>query len=163
MIFAHFMNKNKDALKSPFHLLLSISAVLSIMFAFNLAGGYFGTPHLSMWVVWPAIEAMMWAYFACSYMRCLMILPSIPDKIIRFLGETSYSIYIMHMVAISFMYKFMPRVNIFDTERTDALVTSFVVAFPASIALAICTFFLIEKPFFHLKKKYTVPINESSK
>ncbi|WP_167388253.1 acyltransferase family protein [Ochrobactrum quorumnocens] len=161
MIFAHFMSRYKEALRNPFHLILSAAIVLAIMFTFNLAGGYFGTPHLSIWVVWPTIEAIMWGYFACSYMRCSIDMPHTLDKVVRFLGETSYSIYIMHMVAISFTYRLIPRLHITDTERLDALVTSFLIAFPASLSLAVCTFFLIERPFFHFKKKYTTSINAS--
>lgn len=161
MIFAHFMSRNKEALQNPLHLILSAAIVLTVMFVFNLLGGYFGTPHLGIWVVWPAIEAAMWGYFACSYIRCSMEFPSISDKILSFFGETSYSIYIMHMVAISFVYGLVPRLNISGSERTDALLTSALVALPASLVLAIGTFYLVEKPFFHFKKKYTTPIETS--
>ncbi len=155
MIIAHFMCRNKHALRNPFHLLISSGLVLAIMFVFNKAGGYFGTPHLSFWIIWPTIEAMMWGYFACAYMRCSLMIPVSVDQKLRFLGETSYSIYVMHMVAISFMYAILPRIDITGVERNDALFTSIALALPASLALACVTFFLIEKPFFHFKVKYT--------
>ncbi|WP_141710272.1 acyltransferase [Brucella sp. B13-0095] len=162
MIIAHFMTRNKNAVSNPVHLFLSSMAVLSTMLAFNKAGGYFGTPHLSFWVIWPTIEALMWGYFACAYMRCSLNIASVIDEKLRFLGETSYSIYIMHMVAISFVYKIIPRLNLTGIEKTDALVTSVFIAFPASILLACATFYLIERPFFHFKMKYTAPIKNSA-
>ncbi len=72
-----------------------------------------------------------------------------PPKFFIFLGKISYGIYLLHMVPIVLIMTFKPIINL------PVYVNILIVLATTSI-FATTSYYLLEKPFLRLKKKYSV-------
>jgi peptidoglycan/LPS O-acetylase OafA/YrhL len=70
------------------------------------------------------------------------------SKALNFLGEISYSIYLVHPFVIYFAVIFFPKFNIYNDLIFILLTLLFI------IAMSYLAYFIIEKPFLKLKNKF---------
>lgn len=155
MLLAHVFLKRDDLLRSPVHLLLSSALVLGVIYRFNAAGGYFQGAEARYWIVWPMVEALMWGYFALSYVRCSLPLPRWADTALARLGAMSFSLYVMHNVIIAIVVGKIGILPLFGSVGTNIVLTALLLVVPAVCVLSYFTYTLIERPFAAFRQSYT--------
>jgi peptidoglycan/LPS O-acetylase OafA/YrhL len=115
-----------------------------------------------LWVVWPSIEGVIWGYLALSYVSCRIPLPAFLDESLAKLGAMSFSIYIMHDFAVVWALKHAKSLSITGSVNWDAALTGLFIALPLAVAIAWCTYNLVEKQFFIYRRKYVEPVGTQS-
>jgi peptidoglycan/LPS O-acetylase OafA/YrhL len=78
------------------------------------------------------------------------------------LGALSFSIYIMHDFAVVWALKNVRSLRLTGDVSLDAALTGIFIALPLSVAIAWCTYNLIEKQFFIYRRKYVEPAASSA-
>jgi peptidoglycan/LPS O-acetylase OafA/YrhL len=119
------------------------------------AGGY---DVIASWkVVWMDLEAIVWALFLLSYLRAEPILPRRVSRAIGWLGELSYSMYLLHyLVAMIFQARqWYPHLS--DNPNWNALGGGLLVLLPVTVAISLLTYGLVERPFLALRGVYLGP------
>lgn len=149
-----FTSKNRF-LSSPLAFALALLAVyLWALGWWNWSGGYYGknAETNAGWIVSPLLEATSWALLALTYLEQRWPINSIVDRVLSYLGTISFSLYVWH-VPIMAAVKHYPHLLYFSEWYWNfALITC-----PAIVALSSLSYFVIEKPFFALRKTYTAP------
>lgn len=144
--------------------LLSFGALLGIMYVFHLFnqwGGFYqdakGHSTGALWLVMPTIEALFYALLIMGYLSLPAVLfPKLIDKPLARLGEFSYSAYWCHMPVIVFLYYLMDQWNIHFTGFSQMFLASLLIGVPVVFGFSALTYYLIERPFLEMRKKYTV-------
>lgn len=145
-------------LSHPLYLLAFIALLLGGVQWFNNVGGFYGVSYPSQaayWVVLPTLEGLLWGGIVLAYVNCRIRVPRIMDQALAWLGQISFSLYVMHNLVIFFLLKHVGAVpfraghDVFNTVMTGALV-----ALPLTIGLASLTYYLIEAPFLEYRVKY---------
>jgi len=114
-------------------------------------GGFYGpTSHENpLWVIYPTIEASVFALFVVSYLNQQWKGSGVVDKVFSYLGEVSYSMYIWHLPLLLMFNKhseFLPFSHWFANFA--------VVVFPVIVAVSSLSYYMIERPFFTMRKVY---------
>jgi peptidoglycan/LPS O-acetylase OafA/YrhL len=141
----------------PLHLLLA--AVLAAgtfewLTAWDGLGAGAGSP---LWIVWPTISGVIWAYFALSYASCRIPLPAFVNQSLARLGALTFSLYVMHDFAVVWSLKHARSLALTGDGDTDVALQAVLIALPLSVGIAWCTFHLVEKQFFIFRRKYVEP------
>jgi peptidoglycan/LPS O-acetylase OafA/YrhL len=149
--------KKRSCFSNPAHLVVA-AVIAAASFQYLVAWDSLGAgAHSQLWVVWPTIEGAIWGYFALSYVSCRIPLPSFLDESLAKLGALSFSIYIMHDFAVVWSLKNVRSLSLTGDVSLDAALTGIFIALPLSVAIAWCTYNLIEKQFFIYRRKYVEP------
>jgi peptidoglycan/LPS O-acetylase OafA/YrhL len=103
------------------------------------------------------LEAIVWALFLLSYLRAEPILPRRVSRAIGWLGELSYSMYLLHyLVAMIFQARqWYPHLS--DNPNWNALGGGLLVLLPVTVAISLLTYGLVERPFLALRGVYLGP------
>jgi peptidoglycan/LPS O-acetylase OafA/YrhL len=131
---------------------LALAAALTF---FHFKGGF---PTVSPFkILWPTLEGALWGLFILFYLNVFRSAMPLPMKALGWLGELSYSLYLTH----SIVFAIVLRTQIFILPANssiilNSLLTTFLIALPASTLLALLTFNVIEKPFLDLRRVYLV-------
>jgi peptidoglycan/LPS O-acetylase OafA/YrhL len=134
--------------------LLSAVAVVGILVVFNRLGGW---PSTTRWkMAWPTIEGVMWAGFIVTYLAAGQRLPALLSRVGGKLGEISYSTYLVHYAVIVAIIKHAWYVRATGNGYYDALITTFLVALPMTVAIATVTYYTVELPFLQLRPRYVM-------
>jgi peptidoglycan/LPS O-acetylase OafA/YrhL len=131
---------------------LSVVAVVWWLHYFNHHGGY----PLVHWnrIFWPTADAVVWGQFILTYLPVSARLPAIISRPLAFVGEISFSIYLLHFVVIQSLIH-SEYVFAFSRERTSsALLNTLLVTLPLTLALSVLTYFVVEKPFLEMRRSY---------
>lgn len=142
------------------HFLFPCAVVLALatLTVFNLHfGGYPGTGGSALWIVWPAIEAAVWAALALSYLCWPVTLPRGLDNLLANFGALSFSTYVMQYVAIPQLQRYIGIVPFFYDWNLNVFLAGLFFAVPAALLLSGITYSVIERPFFAFKFRYTSP------
>ena len=154
---------------SPLWLLLAGASLVLGLHCFSL---YVGFSELAspLWVVWPPVEAAMWAAFMWAYLgtrwRGPLALRTRVDTALAALGAMSFSIYVMHNLVISAYNARLPLLSFFDLlpgvygPISHTLATGLVVVLPMVLAVSTLTYWLIERPFLSLRGPYLKPLTQ---
>jgi peptidoglycan/LPS O-acetylase OafA/YrhL len=146
-----YVGRNLATLSPVWFLPAAIIAVL-VLWEFNRIGGW---PLINDWkIVWPTVEGCMWAIFIVTYIAAGRLLPNWLSWTSAKIGEISYSMYLIHFAVLYAIIK-----NGFYARPTgngyyDALATTFLVALPIVIVIAVLTYHTIELPFLRMRSKY---------
>ena len=136
-----------------FTLPLGVAAVLGLLSWFNQHGGYPDAKPM-VWFFWPSLEGTAWAVFSLCYLGAASWLPRFISRILAYIGELSFSIYVTHFLIISVLCRkewfFLPARD----AQAAALIYTTIVAVPIILAVSSLTYFTIEKPFLELRKSY---------
>ena len=103
-----------------------------------------GVSHSAYWILWPTIQAVMWAGFVVVYLKSELTIPF--SKFIATIGKYSYSIYIWHIFVLYGL------ISHFSWVPSYAF--GFVMVLPISILLSVASYHLIERPFLEMRVKY---------
>jgi peptidoglycan/LPS O-acetylase OafA/YrhL len=131
----------------------------------NVRGGFYGWGSYpsgsAIWLVWTTLEAIVFTMFIAGYLALQTRMPSLVDRILAHGGKVSYSIYVWHLLIISFLLR-IPDFAAFTASLSVAanflLFCLFVV--PISVLFATLSYNVIERPFLLLRKRYTFETNE---
>ena len=127
--------------------------VLLLLFGFNQLGG--GGANNYLWVFWPTLEAMAWAIFVIGYLSIARHFHRLVGKALVAVGTISYSIYMVHYVALDFFLRhdWDSLWRLSDPVAT-AVLNVFVFMLPLVLLLATISYFCVERPFLLRRRKY---------
>jgi peptidoglycan/LPS O-acetylase OafA/YrhL len=131
----------------------ALAGVLVILYFFNRAGGW---PENSAWkIVWPTIEAMIWAPFILGYLSIARRVPAGISRLFSSLGVISYSIYLIHFLLVDLCIRQEWALTIFESRPVlNAFLTTAVIILPLVLIISSLTYYAIERPFLALRVKY---------
>jgi peptidoglycan/LPS O-acetylase OafA/YrhL len=142
---------------SPLWLLLAGVAVLLGLHAFSLKVG-FSELASPFWIVWPGLEAALWAAFVWAYLLARwpgpLALRQPIDRALAALGAISFSIYVFHNLVIAAYNARLPPLATGLGPGFDAVATAALVILPAVLAISVITYHLIERPFLAMRSRY---------
>ena len=145
---------------NPLWLLLASLAVLLGLHAFSLQVGFSNLVSV-WWIIWPPIEAALWAAFMWAYLHTRwpgpLALRQRADATLAALGSISFSVYVMHNLVIAAVNARVPLLPVPGGPLLQAMVTGALVVLPATLAVATLTYWLIERPFLAMRSPYTTP------
>lgn len=129
--------------------------MLGVLTTFNVHfGGYAGSGHSPLWIVWPTIEAGAWMLVTVTYLSWSVRIPAILDELLARFGAVSFSIYVMQYVAIPQLQLYIGVVPFSSDWNLNVVLSGIFLALPAVLLLSALTYSLIEKPFFEFKFRY---------
>lgn len=150
-------NRAEVASLNPFWLLLATLAVVLGLHLFSLRVGYseLSSP---FWIIWPPLEAALWAGFLWAYLHTRWPGPQAlrkpVDAVLAALGAISFSIYIMHNLVIAAYNARLPLLPMAGDPALVAIATGLLVVLPVVLLVASLTYFLIERPFLAMRGNY---------
>lgn len=147
-------------LRSPLNLLIAALAVIFLLHGFSKIAGFTELNH-PIWIIWPTIEGLMWAWFLLAYVHCSWQAPSWLERAIASLGVLSFSIYVMHNFLIPAFNKLIGVIAFTGNSIRDAALTGGLVVLPAVLLLASMTYWLIERPFLTFRGGYLLKLDGS--
>jgi peptidoglycan/LPS O-acetylase OafA/YrhL len=131
---------------------LSVALVLGWMVYFNQIGGY-PVPG-KRWIIWPSVDGFVWAFFLVSYLPLSRYVPRLISRVIGFMGECSFSVYLLHFLVLTILIVKKQVIHFPTDAYTGALLNSTLVLLPITYALSALTYLVIEKPFLDLRRSY---------
>lgn len=120
---------------------------------FNRHGGYTNM-EASYWIWWPLVEGLAWAWFLLAYLRIRWRLPARVESALAGLGAMSFSMYVMHNLALAFVDKLTGLPGLHADRIAAAALAGPLVALPVVVVFATFSYFLIERPFLRLRRNY---------
>ena len=141
---------------SPLWLALAGLALLLGLHAFSRKVG-FSELASPVWIIWPGLEAALWAVFVgvylCTRWPGPQALRQRIDRALAALGAVSLSTYVLHNLVIAAYNARLPPLATGAGPVADALATG-ALLLPAVLALSAITYHLIERPFLALRGGY---------
>ncbi len=141
---------------SPLWLTLASIAVLMSLHTFSRFVG-FSELASPLWIIWPPIEAALWAAFMWAYLRTRwpgpLRLRQLIDSNLAKLGTLSFSMYVMHNLVIAAYNARLPLLPVPGGPVVQALVTGLLVL-AMVLVVALLTYHVIEKPFLSMRSSY---------
>ena len=142
---------------SPLWLSLASLGVLLGLHLFSRKVG-FSDLVSPFWIIWPGLEAALWAGFLWAYLCTRwsgpLALRRRVDSVLSALGAASFSIYVMHNLVIAAVKAHFTGIVTGAGPVADAVATAVLVVLPAVLAVAAVTYHLIERPFLALRGPY---------
>ena len=142
---------------SPLWLLLAALAVLLGVHAFSRKVG-FSELASPFWIVWPGIEAALWAAFVWAYLLARwpgpLALRQPIDRALAALGAISFSTYVFHNLVIAAYNARLSPLTTGLGPVADAVATGALLILPSVLAISVITYHLIERPFLAMRGSY---------
>ncbi len=142
---------------SPIWLIMAGATVTVGVHLFSRKVGFSETTS-SFWIVWPGLEAGLWALFTLVYLNTRWIGPDAVrkgiDTSLAALGTVSFSTYVMHNLVIAAINARLPGLGVGSGAVADAIATGAMLVLPAVLMVAAATYHLIERPFLTLRRPY---------
>jgi peptidoglycan/LPS O-acetylase OafA/YrhL len=152
MIIGKLYGRHSMKLSSPIYLAAAAAVLIGWIYGFRLeTGGYYGEESAASpwWIFSPAIEGGVWAFMVLAYLEQSWEFPSLMNRALCFLGETSFSIYLWHYPILQMLFKHTD-VFVFTHWYWDLAL----IVLPLVIAASVLSYLVIERPFFTMKKRY---------
>lgn len=139
-----------------------LAAVLALGLALeglSLHASYFSPQaRQPLWIVWPTVEALLWAGLLRAYLRWDGRLPAWLDRFLAWVGELSYSLYLGHALVVHVLVLLLapalPAALAWAPWHLWAVLLT-VLAGALSLALAALSHRVIEQPFMALRRAYS--------
>jgi peptidoglycan/LPS O-acetylase OafA/YrhL len=131
---------------------LSAALVLGWMVYFNHLGGY--PVQGKRWLIWPCVDGFVWAFFLLSYLPISHLVPRLISRVIAFMGECSFSVYLLHFLVLTILIVSKVVIRFPTDAHTGALLNVALILLPLTYALSALTYLVIEKPFLDLRRSY---------
>jgi peptidoglycan/LPS O-acetylase OafA/YrhL len=163
MAAAVFWSRSGPKQRAQIARLLPLSGILVLLTltTFNQLGGG-ALPADGGWrVIWPTIEAVMWASFIVTFVASGGVSRRSFGTILTRIGEISFSIYLLHWPLLQEMKQQLATmllgspigvISRWPVAATLLIATVFVA--PVTLGLSFITFRLIEKPFLKMRVQY---------
>lgn len=104
-------------------------------------------------LIYSYIEAAVWGLVIAAYASSNIKIHSIFDRCLSWLGEISYSQYILHILILDFVSTNIGFLHFSGNISINSTI-NFIILYPIIILFSKARFELIEKPFLELRKKY---------
>lgn len=130
----------------------SAIAIVAALYAFNRVGGWPTSPNWK--IAWPPLEGALWAAFVAGYVACANAAQGAWSRALAWLGEISYSIYLVHFAVIYLMIEYSLPIAFTGRPVPDALLDTALIALPLTVAVSTLTYRAIERPFLRLRGSY---------
>jgi len=104
-----------------------------------------GVSHSAFWILWPTVQAVMWAGFVLIYLNSELPIPF--STFLATLGKYSYSIYVWQYFVLFGLQNYFLSLSPYTF--------GVVVVLPITIAFAAASYHLIERPFLEMRVRYT--------
>lgn len=151
---------------NPLWLLAATASLVTGLHLFSQHVGY-SEMASTVWIVWPPIEAALWAAFLWAYLGAKWVGPLAVrqgiDNTLAALGAMSFSTYVMHNLVIGAYNGRLPLISA-DLlpfagagPVTQALLTGMLIVLPLVLLVSVLTYHLIERPFLSLRSSYLGP------
>lgn len=132
-------------------LLPVILSIIGALIIFNRLGGW---ERITPWkIYWNTFEGILFAAFIVAYQAFENHFHRIYNAILSFIGNISYSIYLLHIPIIGYYshkFFFQATDNYFHNAMINALVV-----IPIVLIISLLSFIAVERPFLLLRKPYT--------
>ncbi len=128
-----------------------VLGIFAVLHEYHLLGGF----HVDAWwrIFFPTVEAIMWTGLVVTWLEASRALPAFVSSVIKYVGEISYSIYLLHypivFILVNRHWYFKPE----DLTKGILLSATFIYL-PAVLFASWLTYTLIEKPFLDLRRRY---------
>jgi len=147
-------------LSNPWFLLLAVTVALGALWGFDRLGGYYGNGYPAkhpMWIGWPLIEGLAWAFVVLAYVNSRLSLGRWFGKALTWLGLISYSIFVMHFLVFYALKPWIATALVLNADPwLDALLKGVVIVLPSTILVAAMTYYLVERPFLRYQGTYLI-------
>ncbi len=131
--------------------LLSSLAVVVALESFNRNGSWYSTAGWK--VLWPTIEAVVWAAFVISWLLAARSVPAGFSRALALPGIVSYSAYLLHYAIVVALIDREP-IGFSGDGPGNALLNTALIILPATFLLATLTYTMIERPFMQMRRRY---------
>lgn len=147
--------------------ILAVASVVAYTTWLNHHGGY---PAQTWWkTLTPTIEALVCAFFVIAYLAVVPAFPKLIRKLFAFLGDMSFSTYIIHFLIVAIVAGDITGANAWGggwflewtnwTEMglsvdADAALNTLLWTYPMAIFFSVLCFNGLEKPFMRLRVRY---------
>ena len=162
MLAAGLYRRRPQLFESPLHLLAAVAAMLGTFKWSSQWGGYQLGEKSVMWIGWPTIQGLMWAYLGLSYLSCRVRIPAFVDTTLSQLGKLSFSIYVFHTYALVWTLRRVGGGALTTDPEINAALMGLAVCLPLAVLIALPSYHLIEKQFFEMRRKYVSPLLPAS-
>jgi peptidoglycan/LPS O-acetylase OafA/YrhL len=155
MLAAYWAKDRQDWLLRHSRWLLAVS-VIALWAALACLARYasnFGPPKHWLWLAWPTLEALLWSAVIVSYVAKPIAWPPWLDRLLQRGGEISYSLYMLHFLAIMVLFNSIGFVQLTGNVALDLLLNAIPVTLLVWL-LAATSFAAIERPFLRLRQRY---------
>lgn len=160
-LMAGRLYRSRDSvLSNPLFLVLACVVALGAVWTFDRLGGYYGNGYPAkhpMWIVWPLVEALAWAFVTLAYVNSRFSPGRRIGKALAWLGLISYSIFVMHFLVL---YAWKPWIGVSLLLNADpwldALLKGVLIVLPSTVLVAAMTYYLVERPFLRYQGTYLV-------
>lgn len=149
---AALRNFQPEARIMRFGLVVAVALTIGMLFGFHRLGGW---PVNAPWkVIWPTIEALVYALLIASYVASGSLLSQSASRWLAALGATSFSIYLLHIVIIELAIRHGWVLRLTGSAGIDAIISTVIIVMPLTLLASTLTYRCIELPFLRLRKKY---------
>jgi peptidoglycan/LPS O-acetylase OafA/YrhL len=104
-------------------------------------------------ILWTTVEGVGWSLFIASYLHVAPRLSKLLSRLLAWIGEISFSIYLLHLVVIALLLQIGPSPLGF-TPGIDAFLNGFFFVLPVTLLVATVTFHMVEQPFLRYRVRY---------
>ena len=153
MLIARFVHAHPQfASTLGFALPFATAAVVGLLFAFNMAGGWVEN---SWWkAYWPTVEGVAWAVVIVCYLPVGGAIPPILGAPVAALGRISYSMYLLHFPIMMWLVSRPDLWHPFESGYSSAMAATLGILLPLTLVASMLTYFAIEKPFLAMRRRY---------
>ena len=129
-----------------------VFGISAILFGYHVLGGF----TIEAWwrVFFPTVEALMWSGLVVCWLEAARALPALVSKAIGFVGEISYSVYLLHYPVVFIMVSRHSYFKLAGATTLSILLSATVIYLPLVLLGSWLTYTLIEKPFLDLRRRY---------
>lgn len=131
---------------------VALGTTILALWGFNAQGGWPTTPGWKVFV--PTIEGALWAAFLLGYLACANAASGAWTRVLAWIGEVSYSIYLLHFVVIWSLLRLGLPYPFTDRPVPDALLNTALLALPLTLAISTLSYTFVERPFLRLRGNY---------
>lgn len=163
LLFLRFRGSRSPWL--PVVLSAFVIVTLYVNFRLNWAGGFYNFPTYPspspLWIVWPTISAILWGGIVCIYCIYATRWTSYSARVIGYIGEISFSLYMLHFITIPMSTRIFAilwgTTRPISDQYVNALTLLTVWHLPITIAVCAASYHFIEQPFLANRKPYLGP------
>ena len=130
----------------------SRSAAVSAVTLHTAQGSYAGTE--AIWIIWPTIEAVLWAAFLLGYLSLSLHLPVQLSSLLTLPGIISYSVYLIHFILVDLCLRQGWLLTPVADPAWNGYITTLLVIVPLTVLAATLSYWCIERPLLALRRPY---------
>ncbi|MDQ7909734.1 acyltransferase [Phytohabitans sp. ZYX-F-186] len=156
MIAAWLFVRYRDRFRGWWKTGIALALAIVTLWAFNQAHGFHSN---EAWrLAWVDVEGGVWALVILTYAATCRG-TSLPSRVVAKVGETSYSIYLLHFLVVSYLADNGYLIELrWLSPIENALLTTAVIVVPVVLAISALTYQSVEQPFLRMRIKYLLPV-----